>query len=288
MDITFKQVNYIYQPNTPFQHQALKDISFHIPDGKFVAIIGHTGSGKSTLIQHLNGLLTPTSGEVTIGNYSLSKEKKLKEMKDLRSKVGIVFQYPEHQLFEENVQKDIAFGPQNFGVRSDIIEKRTKKVIHQVGLSEEFLTRSPFELSGGQMRRVAIAGVLATEPEVYVLDEPTAGLDPKGQQEMMDMFYQIHEQEQATMILVTHSMEDALQYADHIIILNNGEHFLEGTPEDIFQQEESIRSVQLQVPESIQFIKKFNAKMGTNLPLKRQTVTELAAHIKATLGENNG
>lgn len=288
MDITFKQVNYTYQPNTPFQHQALKDISFHIPAGKFVAIIGHTGSGKSTLIQHLNGLLRPTSGEVIIGDYTLSKEKKLKEMKELRSKVGIVFQYPEHQLFEENVQKDIAFGPENFGVPTRTIEKRVKKVIQQVGLSEDFLTRSPFELSGGQMRRVAIAGVLATEPEVYVLDEPTAGLDPKGQQEMMDMFYQIHEQENATMILVTHSMEDALQYADHIIILNEGERYLEGTPEDIFKQEEAIRNVQLQVPESIQFIKQFNAKMKADLPLKKMTIAEIAKKIKVTLGDKHG
>src|SRR5699024_270629 len=172
MDITFKNVSYTYQPRTPFEHQAIKDISFHIPSGKFVAIIGHTGSGKSTLIQQLNGLLQPTSGEITIGDYILSSEEKLKEMKDLRSQIGVVFQYPEHQLFEETVEKDIAFGPKNFDVPEDVIKERMEDVLPRVGLSKELLERSPFELSGGQMRRVAIAGVLASAPSIYVLDEP--------------------------------------------------------------------------------------------------------------------
>src|SRR5690625_4782922 len=195
MDITFENVSYTYQPNTPFAHEALTDISFHIPSRTFVAIIGHTGSGKSTLIQHLNGLLIPTKGKVTVGHYELAKEKKLKEMKELRSKVGIVFQYPEHQLFEETVEKDIAFGPKNFGIDERTIKDRTAEVLPKVGLNPELLERSPFELSGGQMRRVAIAGVLATQPEVYVLDEPTAGLDPRGQKEIMNLFYQLHQTE---------------------------------------------------------------------------------------------
>ena len=283
MDITFKNVSYTYQPNTPFEHQALKNVSFHIPSGSFIAIIGHTGSGKSTLIQHLNGLLVPTEGEIHIGTYTLSREQKLKEMKELRSKVGIVFQYPEHQLFEETVEKDIAFGPENFGVDGNTIQKRMKEIIPQVGLTEDILTRSPLELSGGQMRRVAIAGVLASKPEVYVLDEPTAGLDPRGQKEIMDMFYDIHHEEKITTILVTHSMEDALKYADYIIILNKGEKFMEGTPEEIFEHEEKIREVQLLIPESIQFMKQFNEKFASDLPLTKQSIKEIASKIKQTL-----
>ncbi|MBO1003931.1 energy-coupling factor ABC transporter ATP-binding protein [Pseudogracilibacillus auburnensis] len=283
MDITFKNVSYTYQPNTPFEHNALKNVSFHIPSGSFIAIIGHTGSGKSTLIQHLNGLLTPTKGEVKIGNYTLSSEKKLREMKELRSKVGVVFQYPEHQLFEETVEKDIAFGPENFGVPTSTIKKRIEGIMPKVGLSNDFLSRSPFELSGGQMRRVAIAGVLATNPSIYVLDEPTAGLDPKGQKEMMDMFYQMHQEEEITTILVTHSMEDALKYADYIIILNQGEKYMEGKPEEVFLRESDIQKVHLQVPESIQFLKKYNEKFGTQLPLTRQSTKEIAAQISRTL-----
>ena len=283
MDITFKRVSYTYQPNTPFAHNALKDISFHIPSGSFVAIIGHTGSGKSTLIQHLNGLLIPTEGEVVVGDYTLSPEKKLKNMKELRSKVGIVFQYPEHQLFEETVEKDIAFGPENFGVPQKKIQKRMKEILPKVGLSVDFLSRSPFELSGGQMRRVAIAGVLATKPSVYVLDEPTAGLDPKGQKEIMDMFYNMHKEERVTTILVTHSMEDALHYSDYLIILNKSEKYMEGRPEDIFTKEEKLKHVQLQIPESIQFLQKYNQMFDTEFPLITKSPKEIASFIKQTL-----
>lgn len=283
MDITFKQVSYTYQPNTPFAHHALKDVSFHIPSGAFVAIIGHTGSGKSTLIQHLNGLLKPTKGEVIIGDYNLSSENKLKEMKDLRSKVGIVFQYPEHQLFEETVEKDIAFGPQNFGVKQETINERITEILPKVGLSESLLERSPFELSGGQMRRVAIAGVLASKPNVYVLDEPTAGLDPKGQKEIMNMFYNMHHEEKITTILVTHSMEDALNYSDYLIILNKGEKYMEGRPEDIFTKEKDLHEVQLQVPESIKFLNQYNQQFNTNLPLAKKSPKDIAALIKQTI-----
>lgn len=283
MDITFKQVSYTYQPNTPFAHHALKDVSFHIPSGAFIAIIGHTGSGKSTLIQHLNGLLKPTKGEVIIGDYNLSSENKLKEMKDLRSKVGIVFQYPEHQLFEETVEKDIAFGPQNFGVKQETINERITEILPKVGLSESLLERSPFELSGGQMRRVAIAGVLASKPNVYVLDEPTAGLDPKGQKEIMNMFYNMHHEEKITTILVTHSMEDALNYSDYLIILNKGEKYMEGRPEDIFTKEKDLHEVQLQVPESIKFLNQYNQQFNTNLPLAKKSPKDIAALIKQTI-----
>lgn len=289
MDITFKKVSYTYQVNTPFAHRALEDVSFHIPSGSFVAIIGHTGSGKSTLIQQLNGLIIPTEGKVNIGNYTLSKEKKLKETKELRSKVGIVFQYPEHQLFEETVKKDIEFGPLNFGIDEATIEERIEEVMPKVGLQEELLKRSPFELSGGQMRRVAIAGVLAMKPDVYVLDEPTAGLDPRGQKEIMELFRNIHDTEEVTTILVTHNMEDALRYADYIIILNKGKKYMEGTPEEIFTQEEAIRKVQLHVPQSIQFINQFNERFNTNLPLESQTIKQMSDQIiKRIRGSNDG
>ena len=279
MDITFKNVTYIYQKNSPFEHKALENLSFHIPSGTFVAIIGHTGSGKSTLIQHLNGLTVPSEGEVHIGDFKLTNDEKPKNMKELRSKVGVVFQYPEHQLFEETIAKDIAFGPQNFGVSEEEIERRTKEALRQVRLSEELLERSPFDLSGGQKRRVAIAGVLAIQPEVLVLDEPTAGLDPRGQKEIMDMFYNLHREAGLTTILVTHSMDDALKYADQILILNKGTKFMEGPPIDVFRQKEALQSVQLDVPEVVQFLTSFEEKMGKPINFSNQSIDEIATSI---------
>ncbi|QTM97909.1 energy-coupling factor ABC transporter ATP-binding protein [Sediminibacillus dalangtanensis] len=279
MEISFKQVSYTYQPNTPFEHRAINDLSMDVSSGSFTAIIGHTGSGKSTLIQHLNGLLKPSSGEVTIGPYRLHAEAKLKGIKELRSKVGIVFQYPEHQLFEETVFKDIAFGPLNFGVDRQEVEKRVGQAMQAVQLPEELLARSPFELSGGQMRRVAIAGVLAVQPELLVLDEPTAGLDPKGQKEMMDMFHHLHKQKGLTTILVTHSMEDALAYADHVIILNKGEKYLEGKPAEVFTRQQDLQKVQLDVPEVIQFIMKVKDRFQVDLSYHGQTIKELAEEL---------
>lgn len=283
MDITFNKVSYIYQPNTPFSHQALEDLSFSIPSGSFVAIIGHTGSGKSTLIQHLNGLIRPTTGEVTIGDFRLTNDDKPKDLKALRSRVGVVFQYPEHQLFEETVKKDIAFGPENFDVPKAEIEERINEIIPEVGLTDELMQRSPFDLSGGQMRRVAIAGVLATRPEVLVLDEPTAGLDPRGQKEMMDMFFDMHNKQKQTTILVTHSMEDAVQYADHVIILNNGTKYMEGKPAEVFSQKEALQKVQLDVPEMVRFLNAFEEKFGKSIPFKRQTIAEAANDIQQLL-----
>ncbi len=279
MDITFENVSYIYQQDSPFAHKAIDDLSFHIPSGSFVAVVGHTGSGKSTLIQHLNGLVIPSKGEVTIGGFHLTKDKKPKNMKELRSRVGVVFQYPEHQLFEETVEKDIAFGPANFGVSAAEIEKRTKAVLPDVGLSPDFLKRSPFDLSGGQMRRVAIAGVLAVRPEVLVLDEPTAGLDPRGQKEIMDMFYRLHHEQQLTTVLVTHSMEDAVKYADHVLILNKGTKYMEGRPEEVFTQKEALNKVQLDVPEAVAFLDQFTQKFHALVPYTRQPVTEIATSI---------
>ncbi|MGP4109094.1 energy-coupling factor ABC transporter ATP-binding protein [Virgibacillus sp. L01] len=283
MDIKFKNVNYIYQPGTPFAHQAIEDLSFTIPSGSFVAIIGHTGSGKSTLIQHLNGLVRPSSGEVTIGDFHLTSDAKVKNMKALRSRVGVVFQYPEHQLFEETVEKDIAFGPENFDVEKDEIQQRIREITPEVGISEELLKRSPFELSGGQMRRVAIAGVLAIRPEVLVLDEPTAGLDPRGQKEMMNMFNEMHNRQGLTTILVTHSMEDALTYADHVIILNKGTKYMEGKPEEVFTQKEALQKVQLEVPDIIQFLNAFEEKFGEIIPYRRQSIEEIASEIQQVI-----
>jgi len=283
MDITFENVTYIYQENTPFAHQALNNISLHIPAGKYVAIIGHTGSGKSTLIQHLNGLLTPTKGTVRLGDYEITSDKKVEDLKQLRSQVGVVFQYPEHQLFEETIAKDIAFGPTNFGVEEKEIDRRVESVIEQVGLTKEYLSRSPFDLSGGQMRRVAIAGILAIEPKVLVLDEPTAGLDPRGQQEMMDMFYNMHNENNLTTVLVTHSMEDALKYADHVIILNKGTVYMEGKPHEVFIQNEALQRVGLDVPEVIRFLQQFEKVFNYKFPFTGQTIEQIAQSIKEVI-----
>ncbi|RDW21860.1 energy-coupling factor ABC transporter ATP-binding protein [Oceanobacillus arenosus] len=283
MDITFENVTYIYQPNSPFEHKALDDVSFHIESGSFVAIIGHTGSGKSTLISHLNGLSVPTEGIVSIGDYHLSKEDKPKNMKELRSRVGVVFQYPEHQLFEETVEKDIAFGPANFDVPQDEIKKRIDAIVPAVGLPTSVLERSPFDLSGGQMRRVAIAGVLAVKPDVLVLDEPTAGLDPRGQKEIMEMFYSLHKEQGLTTVLVTHSMEDAVKYADHVIILNKGSKYMEGKPEEVFTQKESLNQVHLDVPEMVRFINSFKERFGEEITFEKQTIKELAQMIKSVV-----
>ncbi|WP_404457078.1 energy-coupling factor ABC transporter ATP-binding protein [Oceanobacillus kapialis] len=280
MDITFDNVSYIYQENSPFAHKAIDDLSFQIPSGSFVAVIGHTGSGKSTLIQHLNGLVMPSRGEVTIGDFHLKAKDKPKNIRELRSKVGVVFQYPEHQLFEETVAKDIAFGPENFGVEKAVIQERINKILPAVGLPEDILDRSPFDLSGGQMRRVAIAGVIAVQPEVLVLDEPTAGLDPRGQKEIMDMFHELHKKQGLTTVLVTHSMEDALKYADHVIILNKGKKYMEGSPVEVFTQKDALHNVQLDVPESVAFLSKFEEKFQQKLAFNGQTVNEMAEEIQ--------
>lgn len=252
MQIKFRDVEYRYQIDTPFERLAIHDINIDIEPGSYTAIIGHTGSGKSTLLQHLNGLIRPSKGEVHIGDKIISPKKKEKNLKDIRKKVGIVFQFPEHQLFDETVEKDICFGPINFGVSLEEAKLLAKKAIGLVGLSEDILQKSPFDLSGGQMRRVAIAGVLAMEPDVIVLDEPTAGLDPRGRKEIMDMFANLHKNG-ITTVLVTHSMEDAAQYADEIIIMHQGTVFKKGTPLDIFSQPEQLIELGLDVPETVRF-----------------------------------
>ncbi|SDJ70174.1 energy-coupling factor ABC transporter ATP-binding protein [Salimicrobium halophilum] len=288
MELTFKDVNYIYSPGTPFEYRALENFSMHVPSGSFAAVIGHTGSGKSTLIQHINGLLQPTEGTVQVGGFVIEAGKKNKHLRDLREKTGIVFQYPEHQLFEETVEKDIAFGPKNFGVEEAEIEQRVADALEAVQLSEEMKDKSPFDLSGGQMRRVAIAGVLAMKPEVLVLDEPTAGLDPRGQKEMMEMFYRLHEQEGLTTVLVTHSMEDALTYADSVVIMNEGKKFMEGEPLEVFKQKEQLRDVQLDVPEVLAFLEKVENRLGVAIDYRKQSLAELAKDLTSELGRGDG
>lgn len=265
MEIKTKHLEYTYQKNSPFEKRALIDINITIPHHSYTAVIGHTGSGKSTLLQHLNGLLQPTGGEIQIGDFVIRSDKKKKGLKALRKKVGIVFQFPEHQLFEETVEKDICFGPMNFGVPEQEAKLRAKEALKLVGLSEEYLERSPFDLSGGQMRRIAIAGVLAMQPEVLVLDEPTAGLDPRGRTEIMEMFYSLYKNYGLSIVLVTHSMEDASKYADYIIVMHKGSVYKHGTPREIFDKPEELIKLGLDVPESIRFQLKLEKRLGIQI-----------------------
>lgn len=287
MEINVKNLEHRYMPDSPFERLALVDMTLTIPTNTYMAVIGHTGSGKSTFIQHLNGLLKPTKGEITIGDRTIRADEKAKNLKPLRKKVGIVFQYPEHQLFEETVEKDICFGPMNFGVDEETAKRKARELLPLIGLDNDVLEKSPFDLSGGQMRRVAIAGVLAMEPEVLVLDEPTAGLDPRGQKEIMDMFYKLHKEKELTTILVTHSMEDAARYADEIVVMDEGTIFMHGKPDDIFSKPEAIRSVGLDVPETIEFLMKLEEKFGVKLSRNAYTLDALVDEI-ITMLEKGG
>lgn len=283
MRISIENLEHRYQQNTPFERLALYDINLVIEEGIYLAIIGHTGSGKSTILQHLNGILLPTKGSIQIGERKIMAGKKQKNLKPIRKKVGIVFQFPEQQLFEETVEKDVAFGPMNFGVTEQQAIKKAHKALNLVGISKELYHRSPFELSGGQMRRVAIAGILAMEPEVLVLDEPTAGLDPRGRHEMMEMLYNLHKEQNITTILVTHSMEDAAKYADQIVVMQNGTIKLSGTPKEIFRSPEELSKYGLDLPESVKFVMKLEQKLGVSLPDKPLTVEETAQVVYSLL-----
>jgi energy-coupling factor transport system ATP-binding protein len=287
MDILLQQVDYLYQANTPFERLAIQDVSIEIPSGTYMAIIGHTGSGKSTVLQHLNALLQPSAGSVNIGDRVIKSNQKNKDLKAVRQKVGIVFQFPEHQLFEETVEKDIMFGPMNFGVSEKEARLRARTALKHVGLPEEILEKSPFDLSGGQMRRIAIAGVLAMEPEVIVLDEPTAGLDPRGRKEIMDMFYQLHKERKLSTILVTHSMEDAAKYADQIVIMQQGKVVKKGTPEDIFSSPSELVKMGLDVPEVVRFQLKLEEKTGLKLDKIYLTIDQLSSAVKDSLSRGD-
>ena len=278
MDIRFKQVGFAYQAGTPFEMRALHDVTFSVKDGSYVAIIGHTGSGKSTILQHLNALLKPTEGIVELGDKTIDSTTGNKDLKPLRKKVGIVFQFPEAQLFEETVEKDIAFGPKNFGVSEEEALKIAAEVVKTVGLPEDVLKKSPFDLSGGQMRRVAIAGVLAMKPEVLVLDEPTAGLDPKGRLEMMEMFYKLNKEQKMTIVLVTHQMNDVSDYADHVIVIESGNVVKEGSPKEVFSDASWLLEKQLGVPTTLAFVEKLKEK-GWSTDKMPLTLDELANAI---------
>lgn len=283
MEIKLEQLGYCYQKNSPFEKRALLDVNVSFDSGSYSAIIGHTGSGKSTLLQHLNALLMPTEGKITVGDREIVAGVKQKKLRNLRKKVGIVFQFPEAQLFEETVEKDICFGPMNFGVSEEDAKQRAKKVIYEVGLTEEILSRSPFELSGGQMRRVAIAGVLAMDPEVLVLDEPTAGLDPHGREEIMEMFYNLHKEKGLTTVLVTHSMEDAARYAEKIVLMKAGTVLKIGAPREIFANPEELIELGLSVPDVVRFQglfeRKFNVKLTKTCLTIDELTMEMAPHI---------
>ena len=288
MDIILKDVGYSYGAGTPFESRALYDVDLAIPEGSYTALIGHTGSGKSTVTQHLNALLKPTTGTVTIGDRVIDNKTNNKNLKFIRKKVGIVFQFPESQLFEETIAKDIAFGPMNFGVSEAEALELAKETLPLVGLDETFMDRSPFDLSGGQMRRVAIAGVLAMKPEVLILDEPTAGLDPAGRREIMTMFNKLHEEQGISIVLVTHQMDDVATYADHVIIMDKGTVVKMGPPAKIFLDAEFLQEKQLGLPASLEFLQKFSQKTGIDFGNQRPLGTSrLAAAIIEMLKEGD-
>lgn len=283
MSITFKEVEHIYSENTPFAYHALKGVNLKITDQSFTAIIGQTGSGKSTLIQHINALLLPTSGSINIDEYLITATDKPSKLKPLRKKAGLVFQFPEYQLFEETIEKDIIFGPMNFGVSEEEAKKIVHNVLKTVGLDESYLNKSPFDLSGGQKRRVAIAGILAMNPDILILDEPTAGLDPQGTNEMMSLFKRINESGK-TIILVTHDMNHVLQYCDEVVVMNHGKVEKHDTVTNVFKDSEYLNSLGIDLPIITNFIIKLN-NQGFNLDSSINNIEQLIAAIG---GELNG
>lgn len=282
MAIEFKHVSYTYQAGTPFEQQALNDISVKIVDGSFTALVGHTGSGKSTFIQHLNGLLKPTAGEIHINNQLITPQTKNKELDDLRHQVGIMFQFSENQLFEETVLKDIAFAPKNFGKSESEAEDLARAKAKLVGLDDQLLERSPFELSGGQMRRVALAGILAMEPQILVLDEPLIGLDPIGKRETMRIFKQLHESEKMTILIVTHNMDDVADYADQVIALERGKLIAAQSKQEFFSDPQWLYQHHLGLPRAAEFAARLMQKgmQWDALPLN---VNELAQQLVTKL-----
>ena len=271
MSIKINHLTHVYGEGTAFEKRALDDINLEIGDGEFIGLIGHTGSGKSTLIQHLNALLVPSSGEVLLNGENIYADKS--KLKSIRQRVGLVFQYPEHQLFEMTVYKDVAYGPGNLGLSQEEIDKRVRSAFETVGLGEDIYDKSPFELSGGQKRRAAIAGVLAMEPEVLILDEPTAGLDPRGRDEILDAIKKMHDMRKITVILVSHSMEDVAKLVDRIIVLSHGKTAIVGTPREVFFQREKLESIGLAAPQ-ISYVFSELIKKGYDVPSDVYTVAE--------------
>lgn len=276
MSIKVENVNYTYAEGTAYEIHALKDISLEIPDGQFIGLIGHTGSGKSTLVQHLNGLVKATSGKIYFGGKNIYGEKF--SMKELRSQVGLVFQYPEHQLFEINVLSDVCFGPRNLGCSQEEAEKKAREALRMVGMGEEYEKRSPFELSGGQKRRVAVAGVLAMDPQVLILDEPTAGLDPKGREEILDQIELLQKERGITVVLVSHSMEDVARYVDRIIVMNHGEVRFDGGPGEVFSHYRELEEIGLAAPQMTYLMQGLKDR-GADLDTDVTTIEEAADAI---------
>ena len=278
--LKIENLNYIYSKGTPFEHQALDNVNFSVERGEFIGIIGHTGSGKSTLMQHMNGLLKPTSGKILLDGVDIWSDKKL--TRQARFRVGLVFQYPEYQLFEETCYKDIAFGPKNMGLKPEEIDRRVREAAASVGLREDQLEMSPFDLSGGQKRRVAIAGVLAMEPEVLILDEPTAGLDPAGREEILGHIEHYRQSHNATIMMVSHSMDDVARLTDRLLVMNGSHLAMDGTPAEVFQRAEELLEMGLNIPQVTRVFLELK-KMGAPVePV--YTIEQAVAAIKKLKG----
>lgn len=285
MSIKIENLNHVYMPKTPFEKIALNNINCEIKDGEFIALIGHTGSGKSTFIQHLNGLLSPTSGNIIVDGINIA-DKKVK-LSDIRKKVGLVFQYPEYQLFEETIEKDIEYGPRNLGISEEEISNRVKRSMEMVGLDyETYKDKSPFDLSGGQKRRVAIAGVIAMEPKVLILDEPTAGLDPKGREDILAQIRILHKEYGMTIIMVSHSMEDVAKIADRVIVMNSGEIVLDGEIAEVFKEIEILEKIGLAVPQVTYLIRELRKK-GFNISEEIFTISQAKEALLEIIRNNN-
>ena len=283
MSIVIEHLNYVYMQGGPYETKALDDVSLTIHDGEFVGLIGHTGSGKSTLVQHLNGLILPTSGQITVDGMDLAD--KNTDKRAIRRRVGLVFQYPENQLFEETVAKDIAFGPKNLGLDEAEIDRRVRTAMRRVALDYDKLSqRSVFELSGGQKRRVAIAGVLAMEPQTLVLDEPCAGLDPKGREEILGLISDLHRESGATIVMVSHSMDDVAALAERVIVMNHGKVAMDGAPREVFSRGEELRAIGLDVPQAVELAQKLREK-GFDVPEGIYKIEEVRAAVEAIVGK---
>lgn len=282
MAITFKSLSYIYDEGMPYAHHALKDINLNIEEGKITAIIGKTGSGKSTLVEHLNALLVPSSGSLEIEDTIILPGKKNKGLKALRKKVGLVFQFSEYQLFEETILKDVAFGPKNYGASEQEAIAKAKLALKMVGIDESYYETSPFDLSGGQKRRIAIAGILALEPKIIVLDEPTAGLDPKGSQEMIDLFVKLNKKAGITVILVTHDNEIVYNYADNTVLMADGEVKYSGNTLELFNDKEKVKKFNILEPKILSVKNALNDK-GFKIPSNVRTIEELAKYLSKEL-----
>ncbi len=284
MSIKIENLTHIYMAKTPFEKVALSNVNVNINDGEFVALIGHTGSGKSTLIQHMNGLLKPNQGKIFVDGVDITASGV--KLTDIRKKVGLVFQYAEYQLFEETIEKDIMFGPKNLGLNDEEALARTKRAMDMVGLDyETYRNKSPFDLSGGQKRRVAIAGVVAMEPRILILDEPTAGLDPKGRDEILGELYKLHKSYNMTIILVSHSMEDVAKVADRILVMDEGKCVLDGTPQEIFKEVDILENVGLAVPQ-VTYLMRELRRVGFELPDDIFTLEQAKKELLKILAKN--